>query len=32
VKKVAGAARGILNGVKVKEPISDEASMESALS
>ncbi len=32
VKKVAGAAKGILKGVKVKEPISDEASMESTLS
>ena len=32
VKKVAGAARGMLKNVKVKDSISDEQSMESALS
>jgi AbrB family looped-hinge helix DNA binding protein len=32
VKKVAGAARGMLKKVKVKDSISDEQSMESALS
>lgn len=32
VKKVPGAARGILKNVKVKASISDEQSMESALS
>lgn len=32
VKKIAGAARGILKGAKVMESISDEASVESTLS
>lgn len=32
VKKVAGAAKGILKNITVKQPISDEESMESALS
>jgi AbrB family looped-hinge helix DNA binding protein len=32
VKKVAGAARGILKNVEAKAPISDEQSVESALS
>jgi AbrB family looped-hinge helix DNA binding protein len=32
VKKVAGAARGILKNVEAKAPISDEQSMDSALS
>jgi AbrB family looped-hinge helix DNA binding protein len=32
VKKVPGAAKGILKNLKAKAPISDEQSMESALS
>ncbi|WP_426415304.1 AbrB/MazE/SpoVT family DNA-binding domain-containing protein [Aestuariirhabdus sp. LZHN29] len=32
VKKVAGAAKGMLSGVKAKAAISDKQSMESALS
>lgn len=32
VKKVAGAAKGILKNVEAKAPISDEQSVESALS
>lgn len=32
VKKVSGAAKGLLKGVKVKTPISDEESRDSVLS